>query len=93
MESKKRWRPSLTAYRALENEVSELRERLMLLEKAEGYLSEEKKELEAKYEAAMDEVSRLLGDCRAWREKYRSLCEGNGLTSNRGFWRRLFNIK
>jgi len=32
-EKKKRWRPSLTAYRALENEVSELKEKISMLSK------------------------------------------------------------
>lgn len=49
---KKRWRPSLTAYRALENEVSELREQLRLQTRAEELLTKEKRELEVRLESA-----------------------------------------
>ena len=51
-EKKKRFRPTLTAYRALENEVSELKEQLRLQIKADELLSKEKKELEVRLEAA-----------------------------------------
>lgn len=62
-EKKKRFRPSLTAYRALENEVSELKEQLRLQLKADEYLSKEKKELEVKLEAAMSGENGYLLNC------------------------------
>ena len=42
-EKKKRWRPSLGAYRALENEVSELKEQLRLSERENTHLQDELK--------------------------------------------------
>ena len=72
----KRFRPSLGAYRALESEVSELKEQVRLLEKANGYTAEDVRELEVykhKYEEQLDGTSSLVKDCDAWREKYREL--------------------
>lgn len=63
-EKKKRWRPSLGAYRALENEVSELKEQLRLQLKADEYLSKEKKDLEVRLEAAKGEISLLKKGCK-----------------------------
>lgn len=86
MEEKKtkRWRPSLTAYRALEDEVSSLREQMRLLQA-------ENDRLTAGLEEASDTVSMLVKDCDAWRDKYRELCRRyDGLTS-RGLIARLLN--
>lgn len=63
-ENKKRWRPSLTAYRALEDEVSELKEQLKLQLKADEYLSKEKKDLEVRFEAAKGEIELLKKGCK-----------------------------
>jgi len=76
-ETKKRWRPSLGAYRALENEVSELREQ-------NSSLLLDVRVLGGKLEEASDTISNLVRDCDAWRDKYREL-------RGRGFWSRLFN--
>ena len=58
-EKKKRFRPSLGAYRALENEVSELREK--------------NKRLENRLSEQIDGSSSLVHDCDLWRDKYQEL--------------------
>lgn len=75
-EKKKRWRPSLTAYRAQEREIADLKEQLRLQEKAEGYTIGEIEELKGykkKFEEQLDGSSRLVKDCDLWREKYQEL--------------------
>jgi len=76
-ERKKRWRPSLTAYRALEDEVSSLKEEKMLLEKSNGYMEKELSRLRAGYES----MEREVGDLE------REVC----YLRNRSFWDRVFN--
>lgn len=76
-ERKKRWRPSLTAYRALEDEVSSLKEEKMLLEKSNGYMEKELSRLRAGYES----LEREVGDLE------REVC----YLRNRSFWDRVFN--
>lgn len=63
MEEKKRWRPSLGDYRALEQEI-------------EGH---------------MEDKSRLVAECNAWREKYRELVKEVSRLRSRGLLERLFN--
>ena len=76
-ERKKRWRPSLTAYRALEGEVSALSEKNRLLEKSNGYMEKELSRLRAGYES----LEREVGDLE------REVC----YLRNRSFWDRVFN--
>jgi len=76
-ERKKRWRPSLTAYRALEDEVSSLKEEKMLLEKSNGYMEKDLSRLRAGYES----MEREVGDLE------REVC----YLRNRSFWDRVFN--
>ena len=69
MEKKKRFRPTLGAYRALEDEVSRLREELRLCEREKGYPVHD-------CESGCEEtVHMLVQESDAWREKYRSLDE------------------
>lgn len=95
-EKKKRWRPSLTAYRALENEVSELKEQLALCK--HGELSEEVKELRHRNETLDSsnkylETSRdgLLEENKNLLKKNEELSFENKRLKERGFWARVFN--
>ena len=63
VEEKKRFRPSVGDYRALEREI-------------EGH---------------MEDKSRLVAKCDAWREKYREAEEELSRLRGRGFWARVFN--
>lgn len=83
-EKKKRWRPSLEAYRSLENEVSSLRERVKLLEKENNLLT-------VGLDEASDTVSMLVKDCDAWREKYQELSRRYDELTRRGLIARLLN--
>lgn len=56
MEKKKRFRPSVTEYKALQQEVALWRERCQ--------------RLSGDVESQVDGTSVLVGDCDAWREKY-----------------------
>jgi len=83
-EKKKRFRPSLGAYRALENEVSVLNEKLRLsenevkiLKQEMKCLNESKESLDRKFCSQLDGTSALVSDCDLWREKYQSLFEDN----------------
>ena len=87
-EERKRWRPSLGAYRSLENEVSELREQLRLQCLADGYSVKELaylRKYKRLYEEELDAKSRFIQDCDEWREKYRSVLEERNMldSSNR----------
>ena len=64
-EGKKRWRPSLTAYRALEDEVSVLREQLRIA-RSETTVTPEGDEF-------IEGIHTLVMDSDAWREKYVAL--------------------
>ena len=103
-EKKKRWRPSLTAYRALENEVSELKEKLSRLMRRRG-TDENVKVLRDHIEALESENS-LLKRSNAMVEKGRDTLSGSletlrmenemlkgelRLLKSRGFWARLLN--
>ena len=69
MEKKKRFRPTLSAYRALEDEVSRLREELRLSERENTYLSDD-----GNGDVA-ETVHMLVMESDSWRDKYRSLDE------------------
>lgn len=66
-EKKKRFRPTLSAYRALEDEVSRLREELRQSERENTYLSDD-----GNGDVA-ETVHMLVMESDSWREKYRSL--------------------
>ncbi len=79
-ENVKRYRPSLTAYRALENELAKTKEslRLQLLEGkhfadiVDSLKKDIAKERSSCY-TQLEGTSALVKDCDAWREKYRQL--------------------
>lgn len=79
MEEKKckRWRPSLTAYRALEKENERLREDNDALKRSNEYMEEELK----RRRGVKDDSKRIIEDLMYQIERYR----------NRGFWARVFN--
>ena len=95
-EKKKRWRPSLTAYRALENEVSELKEQLALATKGSAF--KELKALREKYDT-LEKSNKYLEDIRdALVVENESLVKENEMLKfentrlkKRGFWARVFN--
>lgn len=68
-EKKKRFRPTLGAYRALEDEVSRLREELRLSERENTCLRQDGDE------GCAETVHMLVMESDSWREKYRSLDE------------------
>ena len=68
-EKKKRFRPTLSAYRALEDEVSRLREELRLSERENTYLRND-----GNGDVA-ETVHMLVMESDSWRDKYRSLDE------------------
>ena len=76
-EKKKRFRPSLTAYRALENEVSQLNEANKLLEKSNKYMEEEAIRLRKENEDLEKDVLDLKKELKNLR--------------NRSFFERLLN--
>jgi len=83
-EKKKRWRPSLKAYRSLENEVSLLSVKMELLEK-------ENDVLKVGLAESSDTVSMLVKDCDSWREKYQELSRRYDELTRRGLIARLLN--
>ena len=97
-EKKKRFRPSLTAYRALENEVSELREQLSLSEQSRRKLSED-------YKCLRDELQcqrELTAECIRARDRWKRSCEELvaskrelseeiGRLRSRSLWQRILN--
>lgn len=76
-EKKKRWRPSLTAYRALENAVNELRVENESLKSSNGYMENELDRLRNKIECVEKENDRLRSEMFQMEK--------------RGFWSRVFN--
>ena len=77
-EKKKRFRPTLTAYRALESEVSELKSKNETLEKSNVMLEEELKRTREFHKSCEKEVRDL-------RAKLFDL-------NSRKWWQRLFKI-
>ena len=47
--------------------------------------------LEREIEGHMEDKSRLVAECDAWREKYRALVKEVSRLRSRGLWERLFN--
>ena len=76
-EKRKRWRPSLTAYRSLENDLSLAMEQNRLLSLEVG-------RLKCELDEASETVSMLVRDCDEWRDMYQEL-------KDMGFWKRLLN--
>ena len=97
-EKKKRFRPSLTAYRALENEVSELREQLSLSEQSRHKLSEDYKRLRDELQSQRE----LTAECIKARDRWKCSCEDLvaskrelseeiGRLRSRSLWQRILN--
>lgn len=76
-EKKKRWRPSLTAYRELENEVESLYTKNSTIEKSNGFME---KEL-----TRVREANKVLAKINE------QLCNELQYIKSRGFWARVFN--
>lgn len=72
-EKKKRFRPTLTAYRALQNELEALKVNYENRCQDIEVLRSEKKELSEKLEEQISGTSIIVADCDIWREKYRKL--------------------
>ena len=102
-EKKKRFRPTLTAYRALEKEIDELREQNRLLARENKVLTDEVDGLCAlrsenraleQSNALMEQELTRMRSCVATLEKENdSLCEEVYALQHRGLLKRLFNIK
>ena len=100
-EKKKRWRPSLTAYRELEEtvhrqcvELDAWRDKYRSLAdgKAVGGVSQAAyEELQRKYDDQLLADSHLSGQVRELEECNRSMKEELERLGSRGFWSRLFN--
>lgn len=65
-EKKKRWRPSLTAYRELERKLAEANETIRLQDLEIKHQKED-------YEQQSDALSQQISDSDGWRDKYRKL--------------------
>lgn len=81
-EKKTRFRPTVTEYKALRQELEELKEKYRLQLVADERLAGEVKELRdelsrsvsrSELESQIEGTSMLVGDCDAWREKYAAL--------------------
>ena len=98
-EKKKRWRPSLGAYRAQESEITELRESLRLSEHECGMQKDTIKELRGKistYENSNSMMEREISSVRHENGKLQDRimfleAEMKRLVG-RGFFQRLFNV-
>jgi len=86
-EKKKRWRPSLTAYRELEDEVGGLKEQNRLLSREVANLRCEINETcddgEGRF-VSREQYDDALRERDTWKSMYGSL-------RSRGFWARVFN--
>ena len=83
-ETKKRFRPSLTAYRALENEVSELKEELAKLEIKYKTLLKSNELLEQERDRNHQTISNMSKQNKLLYNELQAI-------KSRGFWKRLFN--
>lgn len=105
-ETKKRFRPTLTAYRALENEVSTLREELAKYKQANGKMDAHIDEamrieltslrsknhtLEQSNELMKAELERLRNAHDVLIKSYALLGAEMAVLKARGFWARVFN--
>ena len=85
-ETKKRFRPSLTAYRALENEVSELKEELAKLEIKYKTLLKSNELLEQERDRNHQTISNMSKQNKLLYNELQAI-------KSRGFWKQLFNCK
>ena len=76
-DKKKRWRPSLTAYRALERVITELREKNATLEASNGFMEKE--------------LNRVRELNRSLEKMKNALNDELHVLKSRGFWARVFN--
>lgn len=83
-EKKKRWRPSLTAYRELEKQMKNEQDLHI-------HFAKECDRLKSELDSQIEGTSQLVKDCDAWREKYREQSERLARLESRGFWSRVFN--
>jgi hypothetical protein len=83
-EKKKRWRPSLTAYRELEKQMKN--EQGLHI-----HFAKECDRLKSELDSQIEGTSMLVRECDAWREKYRAQSERLARLESRGFWSRVFN--
>ena len=97
-EKKKRWRPSLTAYRSLEGELSEMREQCMILRQADSCRSDEMRILRSRLAASersntllADEIERLRNDSRELTDENASLRAEVSRLKSRSLWKRIMD--
>ena len=97
-EKKKRWRPSLTAYRSLEGELSEMREQCMILRQADAYRSDEMRILRSRLAASersntllADEIERLRNSSRELTDENASLRAEVSRLKSRSLWKRIMD--
>ena len=97
-EKKKRFRPTLTAYRALENEVSELREQLSLSEQSRSKLGEDYKYLKYELQSQREVTAESIKARERWKNTCDELIETRkNLTAeverlrSRSLWQRIWN--
>ena len=97
-EIKKRWRPSLTAYRALEDELGTVKEHYELAKvavddknKLIDDLQSKNSALERSNVSLSDGIKRLRKDKEDLENEVVSLKKRIAFLENRGFWNRLFN--
>lgn len=97
-EKKKRWRPSLTAYRSLEGELSEMREQCMILRQADACRSDEMRILRSRLAASersntllADEIERLRNSSRELTDENASLRAEVSRLKSRSLWKRIMD--
>ena len=97
-EKKKRWRPSLTAYRSLEGELSEMREQCMILRQADSCRSDEMRILRSRLAASersntllADEIERLRNSSRDLTDENASLRAEVSRLKSRSIWKRIMD--
>jgi chromosome segregation ATPase len=85
-ETKKRFRPTLTAYRAQENEISQLKEELSKLEIKYKTLLKSNELLEQERDRNHQALSNMSKQNKLLYNELQAI-------KSRGFWKRLFNLK
>ena len=84
-EKKKRFRPTLTAYRALENEVSTLKEENAKLLSKNHVLEQSNELMEAELKRLRNALDEII-------KSYALLGAEMAMLKARGFWARVFNL-
>lgn len=97
-EKKKRWRPTVTAYRALEKELKAVKDAYKEQLAADEHLSEKVKGYKAKLitleqsnKLMEEEMARLRQYSDEYFERYISISKKYKSVMRRGFWARVFN--